>query len=84
MVARSRTNDCRNSFDWRPNFHREIRLVQGELSSVGWRVTASELDMPSLTQLYVAGCGRLQLRAPHWATSVALLQEVDHLPHILW
>ena len=30
----------------------------------------SELDLPLLTPLSVAGCGRLQLGAPHWATSV--------------
>ena len=30
----------------------------------------SELDLPSLTPLSVAGCGWLQLEAPHWATSV--------------
>ena len=32
--------------------------------------TTSELDLPSLTPLSVAGCGRLQLGVPHWATSV--------------
>ena len=36
-------------------------------------VTASQLDLPSLTPLSVAGCGRLQLGVAHWATSVALL-----------
>ena len=30
----------------------------------------SQLDLPSLSPLSVAGCGRLQLGAPHWATSV--------------
>ena len=30
----------------------------------------SQLDLPSLTPLSVAGWGRLQLGAPHWATSV--------------
>ena len=30
----------------------------------------SQLDVPSLTPLPVAGCGRQQLGAPHWATSV--------------
>ena len=30
----------------------------------------SQLDLPSLTPLSVAGCGRLQLGVPHWATSV--------------
>ena len=39
-------------------------------------VTASQLNLPSLTSLSVAGCGRLQLGAVHWAT-LALLQVVD-------
>ena len=30
----------------------------------------SQLDLPSLTPLSVAGCGRLQLGTLHWATSV--------------
>ena len=30
----------------------------------------SQLDLPSLTSLSVAGCGRLQLGVPHLATSV--------------
>ena len=30
----------------------------------------SQLDLPSLTPLSVAGCGRLQQGAPHWATSL--------------
>ena len=30
----------------------------------------SQLDLPSLTQLSVAGCGWLQLGVPHWAASV--------------
>ena len=39
-------------------------------------LTASQLDVPSLTPLSVAGCGRLQLGVTHWATSVALLKVV--------
>ena len=31
---------------------------------------SSQLDLPSLTPLSVACCGRLQLGVPHWATSV--------------
>ena len=31
---------------------------------------AGKLDLPSLTPLSVAGCGRLQLGVPNWATSV--------------
>ena len=30
----------------------------------------SQLDLPSLTPLSVASCGRLQLGVPHWAISV--------------
>ena len=30
----------------------------------------SQLDLPSLMSLSVAGCGRLQLGVPHWAASV--------------
>ena len=33
-------------------------------------VATSQLDLPSLTLLSAAGWGRLQLRVPHWATSV--------------
>ena len=29
-----------------------------------------KLDLPSLTPLSVAGCGRLQPGVPHWAVSV--------------
>ena len=28
----------------------------------------SQLDLPSMTPLSLAGCGRLQLGVPHWAT----------------
>ena len=38
----------------------------------------SQLSLPPLMPLSVAGCGKLQLEAPHWATSVALLQVVDN------
>ena len=47
-------------------------------------VTASQLNLPSLTPLTVAGCGRLHLGVAHWATSVALLQVVDNLPQKQW
>ena len=45
-------------------------------NSCGWGVTASQLDLPSLTPLFVAGCNRLQLGVAHWVTSVALPQVV--------
>ena len=47
--------------------------AQGVFPCEGWEVTASRLDLPSLTTLSVAGYGRLQLGAAHWATSVTLL-----------
>ena len=43
----------------------------------GEGVMASQLDLTSLTQLFGAGCGQLQLEVEHWVTSVALLQVVD-------
>ena len=39
---------------------------------------ASQLDLPSLTPLAVAGYGRLQPGAAHSAAAVALLQAVDN------
>ena len=54
------------------------RGAQGVLPCEGRVVTASQLDLPSLTPLSVAGCGRLQLEAAHWATWVTLLQVVDN------
>ena len=41
------------------------RGAQGVLPCEGRGVTASQLDLPSLTPLSVAGCGRLQLEAAH-------------------
>ena len=41
------------------NFYYETG-VQGEFPSM-WRVTSSQLDLPSMTLMPVAGCGRLQL-----------------------
>ena len=38
----------------------------------------SQLDLPSLTPLSVAGCGPLHITVAHWATSIALLQVVDN------
>ena len=44
-------------------------VVQGVLHMrVG--CATSQWDLSSLTPLSVAGCGRLQLGVPHWATSV--------------
>ena len=40
-------------------------------------LTAGQLDLSSRTPLSVAGCGRLQLGVPHWASLVALLQVFD-------
>ena len=52
--------------------------AQGSLPYKWWGVTASQWDLLSLTLLFVTGCGRLQLGAAHWATSVLLLQVVDN------
>ena len=50
----------------------------------GKGVTPSQLDLPSLMPLSVAGCGRLQLLAVHWTTLVALLELVDNWSHEQW
>ena len=54
------------------------RVAHGVLQMRLWGAT-SKLDQPSLTPLPVAGCGRLQLGVPHWATSVdSVLHVVDN------
>ena len=45
------------------------RGAQGVLP-MSVRGATSQLDLPSLTPLFVAGCARLQLRVLYWATSV--------------
>ena len=70
------------------SWHRRHRFVQcysvsgaqWVLPYIGWRVTASQLDLQSLTPLSVIGCSRLQLGVAHWATSVTLGQVGDELP----
>ena len=42
----------------------------------GRGVTASQLNIPSLTLFSVAGWGRVQLVVVYWANSVALLKVV--------
>ena len=46
-----------------------IRGAQGALLMRMGGAT-SQLDLPSLVPMSVAGCGRLELGVPHWATSV--------------
>ena len=69
---------CSKSCDLCPYLHRAIRGALGVLPCVGYGVTANLLDLPFLTPLSKAGCGRLQQVAPNWDTSVALLQVVDN------
>ena len=52
--------------------------LKGYCPVKGGGVTASQLDLLSLTPLSIAGCGRQQLGAAHFATPVALLQVVDN------
>ena len=42
--------------------------------------SGSQLELPSLTPLSVADCGRLQLGVVHWATSVTFMEVDDNLP----
>ena len=51
-------------------------ILHGTACRMG--VTGQSIELAFLTSLSVAGCGRLQLGAPHWTTSVALLQVVDN------
>ena len=69
-VAHSRLTECSKSCDLQPALHCAIRGAQGGLPCVGWGVRSCQLDLPSLTPLSVAGCGRPQLGAPYLATSV--------------
>ena len=43
----------------------------------------SQLDLPSLTPLSEAGCGRLQLGVPHWVTTVITASSLKH-SYIMW
>ena len=52
-----------------PCLYRAIRGAQGVLPMRVGGAT-SQLDLAPLTTLCVAGCGRLKLGVPHWATSV--------------
>ena len=60
---------CSKSCICRPRKHRAIRGANGILPMRVGGAT-SQLDLPSLTPFSVAGCGRLKLGVPHWATSV--------------
>ena len=54
-----------------PHLHRSLRADPGVLPCVWWGVMASQLDLPSLTALSIAGCGRLQLGAQHWGARMS-------------
>ena len=59
-----------------PHLHRSIRGAQGVLS-LRMGAAISQLDLLSLTLLFVSGCGRLQLGVPLGYCS-RLLQVVDN------
>ena len=69
-VARSRLTQCSKSCDLQRALHCAIRGAQWGTTLCRVGGATSQLDLPSLTPLSIAGCGRLQLGAPHWATSV--------------
>ena len=66
---------CAHSCDLWPAFAPCKWSSRGYCPVNGWG-KARQLDLPSLTPLSVADCGRLQMGAVHWSTSVALLQVV--------
>ena len=61
---------------WR-RLHHAIRGAQGVLPMTVDGAT-SQLDVPSLTPLSVAGCGRLQLGVPHLSYFSRSRQVVDN------
>ena len=70
-----------------PNVHGSIPLT----TLLKWRsgftarymveVNGQSIGSTALTPLSVADCSQLRLGASRWATSIALLQVVDKLPH---
>ena len=56
-VAGSRLTQCSKSCDLQPALQCAIRGAQGALPCVGWGFATSQLNLPSLTPLSVAGCG---------------------------
>ena len=68
-VARSHLSQCSKSCDLQPALNCAICGARGGTAVCRVWGATSQLDLPSLTPLSVAGCGRLQLGAPHWATS---------------
>ena len=69
-VARSHLSQCSKSCDLQPALNCAIRGAQGGTALCRVGGATNQLDLPSLTPLSVADCGRLQLGAPHWATTV--------------
>ena len=66
--VRAPAADAGLAISW-PRFHRAISGAQGVLTMrVG--AATSQLNLPSLASMSVAGCGRLQLGVPHLAASV--------------
>ena len=67
----------RDRFPVEPRLHRFILCTRlsGATAHEGGGAT-SQLDLHFLTPLSFAGCGRLQLGVPHWATSVDYCQEL--------
>ena len=56
-----------------PDLRSSQEYLHVQVSSIpGFRVGGeiSESNLPSLTLLSGAGCGRLQLGVPHWVTTV--------------
>ena len=49
---------------------RSAGFLAGGILECNLALATLQLDLPSLTPLSVAGCGRLQLGVPHSATSV--------------
>ena len=81
MVACSRRTGCSKSCDLQPAFA-ACKWSSPSTALCRMGVMVSQFHLPSLTPLSVAGCGRLQLEAANWATSVTLLKVVYDCSHI--
>ena len=69
-VARSHLSQCSKSCYLQPAFELCNTWSSGGTALCRVGGATSQLDLPSLTPLSVGDCGRPQLVAPHWATSV--------------
>ena len=77
-VARSKLTQCSKSCDLQPALQCAICGAQGGTALCRVGGATSQLDLPSLTQLYIAGCGFTATRSSPLGYFSKLLQVVDN------